>query len=87
MLTEVIGSLKFTGTLELVACLLETLNKVTTNISPDVADRRFVEQLLMSAIENAVENLPVCGTLLTLVSTVADKVCSPPRLWPLGRFE
>ena len=87
ILTEVVGSLKFTGTLELVACLLETLNKVTINISPDVVDRRFVEQLLMSAIENAVENLPVCAIPHTLVLTVADQIRSPPQLWPPGRFE
>ncbi|RPD60690.1 hypothetical protein L227DRAFT_501246 [Lentinus tigrinus ALCF2SS1-6] len=56
VLAEVIGSLKIAGSFELVACLLETLSKVVSNVSPDVADRRFVEQLLMSAIENVVDN-------------------------------
>ncbi|KAI0712775.1 armadillo-type protein [Cerioporus squamosus] len=56
VLAEVLGSVKVAGSLELVACLLETLHKVVNNVSPDASDRRFIEQLLMSAIENAVEN-------------------------------
>ncbi|TFK83295.1 hypothetical protein K466DRAFT_498737 [Polyporus arcularius HHB13444] len=56
VLAEVLGSVKVAGSLELIACLLETLSKVVSNVSPDAADRRFIEQLLMSAIENVVEN-------------------------------
>ena len=42
-----------------MSCLLETLQKVLSNVSPDAADRRFIEQLLMSATENVVEHFPV----------------------------
>lgn len=59
VLAEVIGSLKVTGSLDLVSCLLETLNKVASNSSPAAADKRFIEQLLMSAIENVVGSLQV----------------------------
>lgn len=58
-LAEVIGSQKIVGSLELVSSLLDTLQKVMSNVSPDAADRRFVEQILMSALENVVENFSV----------------------------
>ena len=59
VLAEVLASLKITGTLELISSLLETLHKVTHNVAPDTADRRFVEQLIMSAVENIVQQFPV----------------------------
>ncbi|KAI0742763.1 hypothetical protein C8Q80DRAFT_1221194 [Daedaleopsis nitida] len=58
VLAEVVASLKITGTLELISCLLESLSKVASHVPPDVADRRYVEQLLMSALENIVEHFP-----------------------------
>ncbi|KAH9893998.1 hypothetical protein C8Q73DRAFT_694035 [Cubamyces lactineus] len=58
ILAEVLASLKITGTLELISCLLETLHKVTHSVAPDTADRRFVEQLIMSAVENIVQQFP-----------------------------
>ena len=51
--------MKVTGSLELVVCLLETLNKVASHPSPDTADVRFIEQLLMSAVETVVGSFPV----------------------------
>ncbi|KAI1789700.1 hypothetical protein LXA43DRAFT_1019967 [Ganoderma leucocontextum] len=62
VLVEVVGSLKITGSLELVSCLLETLNKVASDSSPDAADIRFIEQLLMSAVENVVGSFPASAT-------------------------
>ncbi|KAI0628514.1 hypothetical protein C8Q77DRAFT_1244640, partial [Trametes polyzona] len=58
VLAEVLGSTKIAGPLELVSCLLETLSKVTHTVAPDAANRRFVEQLIMSAVENVVHNFP-----------------------------
>ncbi|KAI9060150.1 hypothetical protein FKP32DRAFT_1760434 [Trametes sanguinea] len=58
VLAEVLGSIKVPGSLELISCLLETLHKVTHNVAPDTADRRFVEQLIMSAVENFVQQFP-----------------------------
>ncbi|KAI0670242.1 hypothetical protein C8Q78DRAFT_1138718 [Trametes maxima] len=57
-LAEVLVSLKITGSLELISSLLETLHKVTNTVAPDTADRRFVEQLIMSAVENVVHQFP-----------------------------
>ncbi|KAI8990419.1 armadillo-type protein [Trametes punicea] len=54
-LIEVLGSLKVSGSLELISCLLETLHNVTHTIASDTADKRFVEQLIMSAVENFVQ--------------------------------
>ncbi|KAH9920883.1 armadillo-type protein [Epithele typhae] len=55
IIAEILDSSKITGTLELLSCLLETLNKVVSNVSPDLPDRRYVEQLLMSAAENVAQ--------------------------------
>ncbi|CDO68790.1 hypothetical protein BN946_scf184989.g56 [Trametes cinnabarina] len=58
ILAEVLGSIKLPGSLELISCLLETLHKITHNVAPDTADRRYVEQLIMSAVENFVQQFP-----------------------------
>lgn len=76
VLAEVIGSLKVPGSLELVACLLETLSKVVSNVSPDVADKRYIEQLLMSAIENVVENLAVSSSTTRIRCGRVSSTCS-----------
>ncbi|KAI0369251.1 hypothetical protein BV20DRAFT_968110 [Pilatotrama ljubarskyi] len=57
-LAEVLSSVKISGSLELISVLLETLHKVAQAVAPDTADRRFVEQLIMSAVENVVEQFP-----------------------------
>ena len=75
-LSEVIGSLEIPSSLELVSCLLETLNKITSHISPDVADRRYVEQLIMSAVENVVQNFPVSAKYSVMESSLIED-CSP----------
>ena len=54
------------GSLELVSCLLETLNKIASSASPDIADRQYVEQLIMSAVENVVQHFPVSGVVILL---------------------
>ncbi|KAI0830231.1 hypothetical protein BC628DRAFT_1357002 [Trametes gibbosa] len=58
VLAEVISSAKVAGSLELVSALLETLNRVILTVAPDATDRRFIEQLLMSAVENVVHQFP-----------------------------
>lgn len=81
VLAEVLGSVKVAGSLELVSCLLETLNKVTHTVAPDAADRRFVEQLIMSAVENVVQQFPVSVKVCSC-SDQTDRVF-PRRLRPL----
>ncbi|OSD00001.1 hypothetical protein PYCCODRAFT_1479448 [Trametes coccinea BRFM310] len=63
VLAEALGSVKVPGCLELISCLLETLHKVTHNVAPDTADRRFVEQLIMSAVENFVQQFPASAVV------------------------
>lgn len=58
-LAEILGSRPLPGSLDLVSCLLETLNKVVHDTSSSAADKTYVEQLLMSALENAAVNIPV----------------------------
>ncbi|OBZ74951.1 U3 small nucleolar RNA-associated protein 10 [Grifola frondosa] len=52
-LVEVLGSKSIFGSLELVSCLLETLSKVH-HTHQEAADKRFLEQLLMIAMEKAI---------------------------------
>lgn len=40
--------------------LLETLTRVAHDTNAVSADRTYHEQLLMSALENCVNNMPVC---------------------------
>ena len=59
LLAETISSRPLPGSVELASCLLETLNKVVHDASSSVTDKSYVEQLLMSAVENAATNVPV----------------------------
>ncbi|KAJ7582775.1 hypothetical protein C8J56DRAFT_230499 [Mycena floridula] len=52
LLAEVLGSKSLLGSVDLLARLLETLSKVIQTTSPGQADVAYVEQLLMSAIDN-----------------------------------
>lgn len=60
---EVLGTRPLHGSLDLVSHLLETLNRVVQSVSPVQADVSYVEQLLMSAIENSASKIKVCGYL------------------------
>lgn len=52
------GSTILPGSLELISRLLETLNQIV-QYPPMSQDVSFIEQLLMSAIENTAEKVPV----------------------------
>jgi U3 small nucleolar RNA-associated protein 10 len=52
MLSEVLASRSLPGSLDLISHLLETLNKVMQSVASPQADVTFVEQSLISAIEN-----------------------------------
>lgn len=56
--SEILGSKPLPGLLDLVSCLLETLSKVVHDTSTSAAEKTYVEQLLMSALENAAVNIP-----------------------------
>ncbi|TFK37695.1 hypothetical protein BDQ12DRAFT_685121 [Crucibulum laeve] len=57
LLVEILGTKSLPGSLELISHLLETLNKVIQSVSSSQADVSYIEQLLMSAIENAATNI------------------------------
>lgn len=60
LLAEVLGTKALPGSLDLITHLLETLNKVVQSASPTQVDVSYIEQLLMSAVENAAEKIVVC---------------------------
>ncbi|THU93396.1 hypothetical protein K435DRAFT_779869 [Dendrothele bispora CBS 962.96] len=57
LLAEVLGSRPLPGSFDLISHLLETLNKVMQSVASPQADITFIEQSLMSAIENAAEKV------------------------------
>ncbi|KAF8064012.1 hypothetical protein FPV67DRAFT_198389 [Lyophyllum atratum] len=57
LFVEVIGTRSLPGSLDLISNLLETLNRVLQSESTAQADMSYVEQLLMSAIENAANKI------------------------------
>lgn len=59
LLAEILGTKPLQGSLNLVSCLLETLSKLIQSASASQVDVNYVEQMLMSAIENAASNIPV----------------------------
>lgn len=61
MLAEILGSKNLPGSPELISSLLETLTKVVHDAT--AADKAFVEQVLMSALENAALSMPVSSLI------------------------
>ncbi|KAF9468309.1 hypothetical protein BDZ94DRAFT_1246474 [Collybia nuda] len=57
LLTEVLGTRSLPGSLDLISHLLETLNRVIQSVSPAQADINYIQQLLMSAIENVANKI------------------------------
>lgn len=80
---EVLSSVKIVGSLELVSCLLETLNKVTHTVAPDAADKRYVEQLIMSAVENVVQQFPVGPEATRVRANLTDYIRQRPLSLPV----
>jgi U3 small nucleolar RNA-associated protein 10 len=60
LLAEILGSKPLPGSLDLVSALLETLSRLIQSSPPSQADVNYVQQMLMSAIDNAASNIPVC---------------------------
>lgn len=59
LLAEILGAKSLPGAPELVIALLDTLSKVISDSSVTTADKTYVEQLLLSALENAVGSVSV----------------------------
>lgn len=71
LFVEVLGTRSLPGSLDLISNLLETLNRVLQSVTSAQTDINYVEQLLMSAIENAASKVKVSGLLnLNLPSMV-----------------
>lgn len=62
LFVEVLGAKPFPGSADLVTALLDTLSNTIHDTSTSPSDRSYVEQLLLSALENAVSNIPVCSS-------------------------
>ncbi|KAI0092311.1 armadillo-type protein [Irpex rosettiformis] len=58
-LAEVLGAKPLPGSSELVSTLLDTLSKTINDGSVASADKAYLEQLLLSAIDNVVTNISV----------------------------
>jgi len=59
LLAEILAASSLPGSLDLISRLLDTLNSVLHYEPPAQGDKSYVEQLLMSAVENAAQNVIV----------------------------
>lgn len=59
LLAELLAAKTLPGSLDLAARLLETLNRVMQSASPTQVDVSYIEQSLMSAVENAADKIVV----------------------------
>jgi len=59
LFSEVLGSKSLPGSFDLISHLLETLDKVMQSVASPQADITFIEQSLMSAVENVAEKVTV----------------------------
>lgn len=59
LLVEILGTKSLPGSLDLISCLLDTLNKVVQSLPPAQADVNYIEQLLMSAMESVSSKITV----------------------------
>ncbi|KAA1474189.1 hypothetical protein DENSPDRAFT_781033 [Dentipellis sp. KUC8613] len=57
LLAEVLSGISLPGSLDLLSCLMDLLNKVANTNAASQADTVYVEQLLMSVIENVAANI------------------------------
>lgn len=59
LLAEILASITLPGSIELISRLLETLNAVVQYASTTQGDFSFLEQILMSAVENVADKVSV----------------------------
>jgi U3 small nucleolar RNA-associated protein 10 len=63
LLAEVLGAQSLPGSLDFVARLLETLGLIVQYQSQAQVDMSYLEQLFMTAVENAADNISVRPSL------------------------
>ena len=59
LLAEILAASSLPGSLDLISRLLDALNSVLHYEPPAQGDKSYIEQLLMSAVENAAQNVIV----------------------------
>lgn len=69
---EVLAASDLPGSIDLISRLLDTLNNVLHYETPTQGDKSFVEQLLMSAIDNCAEKVVVSCRILFEVQISDD---------------
>jgi U3 small nucleolar RNA-associated protein 10 len=60
LLCEVLASVSMPGSVELLARLMDLLHKLVQNSSINKSDSNYLQQLLMSVIENTADKIKVC---------------------------
>lgn len=60
LLMEILNSQKLDGSIELISCLLETLNLLASTENAVQSDLSYLEQLLMSVIEKSATQIQAC---------------------------
>lgn len=83
LLTEILATIPLPGSMDLITRLLDILNNVLHYDSPSQGDKSYVEQLLMSAIENVAEKINVCiGNPILAALSLTSSPQDVPNLSP-----
>lgn len=83
LLTETLTTISLPGSMDLIIRLLDVLNNVLHYDSPNQGDKSYVEQLIMSTIENVAENVIVCTDILAmLIKSLINLSQDIPNLSP-----
>ncbi|KAI0790983.1 hypothetical protein C8Q75DRAFT_805854 [Abortiporus biennis] len=56
--SEILGSITLPGSVDLLSTVLDTLSKVVQESSSTGGDKIFIQQLLLSALDNVISNIP-----------------------------
>ena len=83
LLAETLAVIPLPGSMDLIIRLLDVLNNVLHYNSPSQGDKSYVEQLLMSTIENVAERIIVCtGILAMMTRSLINSSQDIPNLSP-----
>lgn len=68
LLTETLAAILLPGSMDLIICLLDVLNNVLHYDLPSQGDKNYMEQLIMSTVENVAEKIIVCTDTVVMAA-------------------
>ena len=83
LLAETLAAIPLPGSMDLIIRLLDVLNNVLHYDLPSQGDKNYMEQLIMSTVENVAEKIIVCtDTVVILARSLINLSQDIPNLSP-----